>query len=74
MINLAETYKIKVQHPTIKPKISTIGYGNPRYNSMVVYKEGVLVSVGSHLRWVDIKNNKVLFDSQIGCCQIFQIM
>jgi hypothetical protein len=34
----------------------------------------VLVTVGSHVRWVDIENNTVLFDKQIGCCQVFQLM
>ena len=60
--------------PKIQPKKTAVGYGNPRYNTMVVYKEGVLISVGSHLRWVNLRLNKILFDQQIGCCQIFQIM
>jgi hypothetical protein len=67
------TQRIKVQRPLISPKITAIGYGNPRYNSMLSYKNGVLVTVGSHLRWVDIENNAVLFDKQIGCSQIFQL-
>jgi hypothetical protein len=66
--------RIQVQRPTINPKITGIGYGNPRYNSMLAYKHGVLVTVGSHLRWVDIENDAVLFDQQIGCSQIFQLM
>lgn len=70
----APTYKIEVHPPKIKPAFTTIGYGNPRYNSMVVYKHGVLLTVGSRLRWVDIKNSQVLYDEQIGCCQIFQLM
>jgi hypothetical protein len=67
-------FKIKVQRPKINPKITAIGYGNPRYNSMLAYKNGVLLTVGSHLRWVDVQNNAVLFDRQIGCSQIFQLM
>jgi hypothetical protein len=66
--------RIQVQRPIISPKITGIGYGNPRYNSMLAYKNGVLVTVGSHLRWVDIETNAVLFDQQIGCSQIFQLM
>ncbi len=74
---MAESYttsKITVQRPKLNPKITPVGYGNPRYNSMVAYKNGVLVTVGSHVRWVDIQNNKVLFDKQIGCSQIYQLM
>lgn len=41
---------------------------------MIAYKNGVLLTVGSHLRWVDIENNAVLYDQQIGCSQIFQLM
>lgn len=66
-------YKIGVHPPTLKPKNTSIGYGNPRYNSMLVYKSGVLLSSGSHLRLANIKQNKIDFDRQIGCCQIFQI-
>ena len=66
--------RITVQRPLIHPTFTAIGYGNPRYNSLVPYKEGVLVTVGTHLRWVDIQNNKVLYDKQIGCSQIFQLM
>lgn len=74
MQNTVPTYKIKVQPPKINPKITAIGFGNPRYNSMIPYKQGTLLTVGSHLRWVDIQKNQVLWDQQIGCCQIFQIM
>ena len=47
--------KIGVHPPTLKPKNTSIGYGNPRYNSMLVYKSGVLLSSGSHLRLANIK-------------------
>jgi hypothetical protein len=50
-----------------------IGFGNPRYNSMVVYKTGVLLSATTMLRWVDLKNEKVEFERQIGYSQIMQI-
>ncbi len=46
--------KIRVQRPKLNPKITAVGYGNPRYNSIVAYKKGVLVTVGAHLRWVDV--------------------
>lgn len=41
---------------------------------MLTYKHGVLLTVGSHLRWLDIKQSHVLKDIQIGSCQIFQII
>lgn len=48
-----QKHKIGVHPPKIHPKITSIGYGNPRYNSMVSYKSGVLISSGSHLRWIN---------------------
>lgn len=66
-----QRYRIKVQQPKLKPKVTTVGFGNPRYNSMVVYQQGVLICCGCHLRLVDLKHNKVIQDQQIGCCQIF---
>ncbi len=48
-------HQITVHPPKIQPKITTVGYGNPRYNTMLVYQEGVLISVGSHLRLVNLK-------------------
>jgi hypothetical protein len=68
-----KTYKIGVHPPTLRPKSTSIGYGNPRYNSMIVYKSGVLLSSGSHLRLANLKDNTIDFDRQIGCCQLFQI-
>lgn len=41
---------------------------------MLAYKNGVLVTVGSHLRWVDLENDKILYDHQIGNSQIFQLL
>jgi hypothetical protein len=41
---------------------------------MITYKNGILLTSGAMLRWADIKNNQVLFNKQIGCCQIFQIL
>jgi hypothetical protein len=58
--------KIKVHPPKISPKITSIGYGNPRYNSMVVYDDNVIVSCGSSLRLVDLRNDKILYNAQIG--------
>ena len=72
MQNLPET--ISVHPPTISPVIKSIGYGNPRYNSMLVHKDHALLTVGSRLRQVDIKNDQILIDKQVGCCQIFQVM
>lgn len=66
-----QKHKIGVHPPKIHPKITSIGYGNPRYNSMVSYKSGILISSGSHLRWVNFAQDKVLMDRQIGYCQIF---
>jgi len=74
MQNTVPSFKIKVHPPKISPKITVIGFGNPRYNSMIPYKQGVLLTVGAHLRWVNIQRNEVLMDKQIGCCQIFQVM
>lgn len=69
------THTIKIHQPKLKPKFTNIGYGNPRYNSMVVYDDfSVLVSCGSTLRRVDVKNNDILFNKQIGQSQIFQII
>jgi hypothetical protein len=68
------TYILKVERPTISPKITPIGYGNPRYNSMLCHKNGVLVTVGSHLRWVNLEKNQILYDQQIGNSQIFQLL
>ena len=67
------THKIGIHPPKIQPKITSIGYGNPRYNSMVVHKEGILLSAGSHLRLVNLRKGTIDYDRQIGCCQIFQI-
>jgi hypothetical protein len=50
----ATSQRIRVQRPLINPKITAIGYGNPRYNSMLAYKSGVLLTVGSHIRYVDL--------------------
>ena len=49
------THTIEVHQPKLKPKFTNIGYGNPRYNSMVVYGNSVLVSCGSTLRRVNVK-------------------
>jgi len=68
-----KVYKIGVHPPSLKLKSTSIGYGNPRYNSMLVYKTGVLLSSGSHLRLANLKQNKIDFDRQVGWCQIFQI-
>ena len=68
-------HKIQVHPPKLKPTFTNIGYGNPRYNSMVVYDpNSVLISCGSTLRRVNLKNNEVLFSKQIGSSQIFQII
>jgi hypothetical protein len=40
---------------------------------MLVYKSGLLLPVGSHLRWVDLERNTIEYDRQIGCCQILQV-
>lgn len=74
MIETPLLHKITVHQPKINPKVTSIGYGNPRYNSMLAYKGGALLTVGSHLRWVDIKKRQVLRDLQIGSCQIFQVI
>ena len=65
--------KIGVHPPKIHPKVTSVGYGNPRYNSMVLYKEGVLICSGTHFRYVNIAENKVILDQQIGCSMIFEI-
>ena len=69
-----ELHKITVHQPLIHPRITPIGYGNPRYISMLTHGDGVLLPVGSTLRWVDIVHNKVLHQQQVGHCQIYQIM
>ena len=66
-------HKISVHPPKVKPKITNIGYGNPRYNSMLEYKGNLLVPCGASLRLVDIKNDEILFSRQVGNSQIFQI-
>ena len=44
--------------PTLKPKFTNIGYGNPRYNSMLISHDGhPLITCGSTLRKVDLRNN-----------------
>ena len=40
---------------------------------MLVYKEGVLLTSGSHVRYTNIRENKISFDRQVGFCQIFQL-
>lgn len=46
---------IKVHPPRIQPKFINIGYGNPRYNSMIVTDDDcVIVPCGSSVRKVDI--------------------
>jgi hypothetical protein len=67
-------HKILVRPPLIKPKITNIGYGNPRYNSMLSYKNStILVPCGSSLRQVNLKNDEILLSKQVGHSQIFQI-
>lgn len=69
------TNKIKVQPPLLHPKLTNIGYGNPRYNSMLVSDyANVLLPCGSALRKIDIKNGVVVASQQIGYSQIFQII
>ena len=69
------TNKIKVHPPLIHPKLTNIGHGNPRYNSMLVCEDSnVLIPCGSALKKVDIKNGVVVASRQIGCSQIFQII
>ena len=41
---------------------------------MLSHKNGVLVTVGSHLRWVDLEKNTIIYDQQIGNSQIFQLL
>ena len=40
---------------------------------MLTYKKGVLLTSGNHVRYSNIKENKVEWDKQVGCCQIFQL-
>lgn len=54
--------------------MSSLGYGNPRYNSMLAYGEHLLLSSGAHLRQIVVVTGEVLTDQQIGHSQIFQIM
>lgn len=69
-----QKHKIGVHPPKIHPKMTSVGYGNPRYNSIVPYSSGVLICSGSHLRLLDFPKDQVLLDKQIGYCQIFEIM
>lgn len=41
---------------------------------MLCHKNGVLATVGSHLRWVNLEKNEILYDQQIGNSQIFQLL
>lgn len=66
-----QRFRIGVHPPKLHPKVTTVGFGNPRYNSIVIHKQGALICSGCHLRLVDILHNKVLMDKQIGYCQIF---
>jgi hypothetical protein len=66
-------HTISIHPPKIKPKVTSIGYGNPRYNSMLVYKQSVLLTSGCHVRLMNLVENKVEYDLQVGCCQIFQL-
>lgn len=67
-------YKIPVRPPLIRPKITNIGYGNPRYNSLLPYKNSsMLIPCGSSLRQVNLKNDEILMSKQIGHSQIFQL-
>ena len=67
--------KIQIAPPKLHPHFTNIGYGNPRYNSMVVCPDGsVLISCGPTLRRVDLKNDATLMSKQIGYSQIFQII
>ena len=66
-------YKIEVRPPILKPNFINIGYGNPRYNSMLTYKENILIPCGSSLRLVNLKNDEILMSKQIGHSQIFQL-
>lgn len=66
---------VQVHQPKLKPSFTNIGYGNPRYNSMVVCPDdSVIISCGASLRRVDLLKNEVLFNKQVGYSQIFQIM
>lgn len=66
---------IQVQPPLILPKFTNIGYGNSRYNSMLVTSDSnVLITCGATLRKVDLKNNEILLNKQIGQSQIFNII
>lgn len=67
-------HKIPIRPPVLTPLITNIGYGNPRYNSMLAYKNStILVPCGSSLRQVDLKNDEILMTKQIGHSQIFQL-
>lgn len=66
---------VKVQPPKLHPKFTNIGFGNPRYNSMLICADGhVLVTCGCTLRKVDLRNNEILLNKQIGQSQIFNII
>lgn len=61
--------------PTLHPEFVNIGYGNPRYNSMVVCEDGnALVTCGPSLRKVDLRNDNIIWNKQIGQSQIFNII
>jgi hypothetical protein len=66
---------ISVHPSSLHPKFTNIGYGNPRYNSLIVCSDdSVIIPCGSTLRKVDLINNQILFNKQIGISQIFQIL
>lgn len=66
---------VRVHEPLLKPKFTNIGYGNPRYNSMVICPdENLLLPCGSSLRTFDIVHNKIILDKQVGHSQIFQLL
>jgi hypothetical protein len=49
---------ITVHKPTLHPKFTNIGFGNPRYNSMLVCNDDtVLIPCGTSLRKVDLVKN-----------------
>ena len=67
--------KINIHPPTLKLKFTNIGYGNPRYNSMLICEDNhPLVTCGPTLRKVDLRNNEILLNKQIGTSQIFNII
>jgi hypothetical protein len=66
---------ITIHESPLKPKFTTIGYGNPRYNSMVVLPDDtVIIPCGVTLRKVNLIENEVLYNKTIASSQIFDII